>query len=267
MTDGVAWLFCPANRPERFAKAAAAADVVILDLEDGVAPPDRPAARDALRRAPLDPERTVVRVNPAGTDDHAADLETLTHTRYRRVMLAKTESADQVANLVPLEVVALCETPRAVLNAATIADFPGVVALMWGAEDLLAGLGGRSSRMDDGRYRDVARHARSSVLLAAGAARKPAIDSVFLAIKDLDGLAAEAGDAVQVGFAAKACIHPAQVPVVQRAFTATPQELHWAERVLAAAAQARGVFRFEGTMVDQPVLRQAEAILKRAPSH
>lgn len=266
MIDGVAWLFCPADRPERFAKAAAVADIVILDLEDGVAAPARPAARDALRRVPLDPERTVVRVNPYGTDDHLADLDALAHTDYRRVMLAKSESADQVAELSPLQVVALCETPRAVLNAATIADCPGVVALMWGAEDLLAGLGGRSSRTDDGRYRDVARHARSSVLLAAGAAGKLAIDSVYLAIGDLDGLAAEAADAVQVGFAAKACIHPTQVPVVRAAFTATTQELDWAERVLAAAAQAPGVFQFEGMMVDEPVLRQAQAILKRAPS-
>jgi citrate lyase subunit beta/citryl-CoA lyase len=262
--DGVAWLFCPADRPERFDKAAAAADVVILDLEDGVAPADRAAARDALRRTEFDPERTVVRVNPAGTDDHAADLDALPRTAFHRVMLAKTESADQVAQLSPLQVVALCETPRGVLNASSIAESPGVVAVMWGAEDLVAGLGGRSSRFPDGRYRDVARHARSAVLLAAGAARKPAIDSVFLSIKDLDGLAAEAADAVQVGFAAKACIHPSQVPVIRNAFAPTPQEVDWAKRVLAAAAGRPGVFQYEGMMVDEPVLRQARAIAQRS---
>jgi citrate lyase subunit beta/citryl-CoA lyase len=181
-------------------------------------------------------------------------------------MLAKTESTDQVAALAALQVVALCETPRGVLNAAALADSPGVVALMWGAEDLVAGLGGRSSRFEDGRYRDVARHARSSVLLAAGAAGKPAIDSVYLAIKDLDGLAAEAADAVQVGFAAKACIHPTQVPVIRNAFTATPEEIAWAERVLEAAAHEPGVFQLDGAMVDEPVLRQARAILKRTDS-
>lgn len=264
MTDGVAWLFCPADRPERYAKAAAQADVVILDLEDGVAPADRPRARDALCGEPLDPERTVVRINPHGTQDQAEDLVALASTRYTRVMLAKTESAEQVAEMAPRQIVALCETPRGVANAVGIADCPSVAAVMWGAEDLVAAMGGRSSRWADGRYRDVARHARSAVLIASGAARKPAIDSVFLTINDLDALAEEAADAVQVGFAAKACIHPRQVPVIRNAFTPTPDELDWANGVLAAAAHEPGVFQLDGVMVDEPVLRQARAIAIRA---
>ena len=87
---GPGWLFCPADRPERFAKAAAAADVVILDLEDGVAEADKPAARKALGETPLDPERTVVRINPAGTDEQARDLDALADTAYTTVMLSKT---------------------------------------------------------------------------------------------------------------------------------------------------------------------------------
>ena len=79
-TNGPGWLFCPADRPERFEKAAAAADVVILDLEDGVAGKDREAARQALIDTPLDPGRTVVRVNPVGTPDHGKDLEALAST-------------------------------------------------------------------------------------------------------------------------------------------------------------------------------------------
>ncbi len=114
---GPAWLFCPADRPERFAKAAAAADIVILDLEDGVAAADRPAARDALRDTPLDPQQTVVRVNPAGTDEHARDLEALAATSYTRVMLPKTESAAQVETLATFEVIALIETPRGAVSA------------------------------------------------------------------------------------------------------------------------------------------------------
>src|SRR3954471_13857222 len=94
--NGPAWLFCPADRQERFEKAAAAADVVILDLEDGVAAKDREAARAALIETPLDPARTVVRVNPATTPDHALDIKALSRTDYTTVMLAKTESADQV---------------------------------------------------------------------------------------------------------------------------------------------------------------------------
>ena len=88
---GPAWLFCPADRPERFEKAAAAADVVILDLEDGVAAKDREAARAALIDTPLDPDRTVVRINPSATADHQLDLEALSRTNYTTVMLAKTE--------------------------------------------------------------------------------------------------------------------------------------------------------------------------------
>ena len=108
LTDpGPAWLFCPADRPERFEKAAAAADVVILDLEDGVAAKDREAARAALVASRLDPGRTVVRVNPSATTDHPRDLEAVARTPYTTVMLAKTESADQVRALAPLDVVVL----------------------------------------------------------------------------------------------------------------------------------------------------------------
>src|SRR5258708_32277387 len=108
---GAGWLFCPADRPERFEKAAAAANVVILDLEDGVAAKDREAARTALIETPLDPDRTVVRINPSATADHQLDLEALSHTSYTTVMLAKTEDAQQVRDLAPLDVVVPIETP------------------------------------------------------------------------------------------------------------------------------------------------------------
>lgn len=263
-TAGPAWLFCPADRPERFAKAAAAADVVILDLEDGVAAADRPAAREALRDNPLDPQRTVVRVNPAGTEDQARDLEALADTAYTTVMLAKTELADQVTALAPRQVVALLETPRGVVFSTEIAATEGCAAMMWGAEDLVAAMGGGSSRHPDGTYRDFARHARSTVLLAASAFGRAALDAVYLNIGDLDGLKAEAIDGAAVGFAATVCIHPTQVAVVRDAYRPEAEKVDWARRVLAAAQNERGVFAFEGQMVDSPVLRHAEAILRRA---
>lgn len=263
MNDGVAWLFCPADRPERFEKAAARADVVILDLEDGVLPGDRDAARRGLRDAPLDPARTVVRVNPAGTPDHDADLAALAATRYTVVMLAKTETPEQASALSPLRVVALCETPRGILAAAGIAAVPNVDALFWGAEDLISATGGTSSRDHRGRYRDVPRHARAAVLLAAAAAGKPAIDAVYLDIADLDGLAEEAVDGVASGFAGKACIHPSQVAVVRDAHRPSAEEVDWARGVLAVADTARGVFRYEGRMVDEPLLRQARRTVAR----
>lgn len=261
---GPAWLFCPADRPERFAKAAAVADVVILDLEDGVAAVDRPTARVALQQTPLDPARTVVRVNPAGTEDQARDLEVLAHTGYRTLMLAKTESAAQVVALAPRQVIALVETPRGAVLATEIAAAEPTAAMMWGAEDLVAALGGGSSRRADGGYRDVARHVRSTVLLAASAFGRAALDAVHLEIGDLDGLRAEALDGAAVGFDATVCIHPTQIPVVRDAYHPAAERIDWARRVLAAAAAERGVFAFEGQMVDSPVLRHAEAILRRA---
>ncbi|MBD0322159.1 MAG: CoA ester lyase [Aldersonia sp.] len=261
---GPSWLFCPADRPERFAKAADTADVVILDLEDGVGADDRPAARKALLDTPLDPARTVVRINPAGTEDQRLDLEALRQTEYRVVMLPKAESAEEARSLVALEVIALVESPRGVLTVGEIAQVPNVIGTMWGAEDLIAGLGGKGSRHADGSYRDVARHLRSTTLLAAKSYGRFALDGVYLNIKDLDGLRDEAIDAVGSGFDAKVSIHPSQVPVVREAYLPSAEELDWARRVLAAATGERGVFSFEGKMVDAPVFRHAEQIVARA---
>jgi citrate lyase subunit beta/citryl-CoA lyase len=262
-----ALLFCPADRAERYAKAAVAADGVILDLEDGVGADDKAAARIALIANPLDPQHTIVRISPFGTDDHLLDLKALANTSYRMVMLAKTESAQHVRSLQSFEVVALCETPRGVLAAQEIAAVPNTVALMWGAEDLVASLNGRSSRRADGTYRAVALHARSAVLLAAGASGKAAIDSVYLDIHDHDGLRTESIDAAASGFFAKASIHPAQMPVIREAFAPTADELDRARRILAAArANDHGVFAFEGSMVDAPVLRHAERVVRAAPA-
>lgn len=262
---GPGWLFCPADRPERFEKAAAAADVVILDLEDGVAAKDRPAARQALVDSALDPARTVVRVNPSDTADHQRDLEALESTAYTTVMLAKTEAPEQISALSPRDVVVLIETPIAALRVVELARVDNACALMWGAEDLFAVLGGTANRYPDGSYREVARHVRSQTLLAAKAHGRLALDSVFLDIKNLDGLRAEADDAVAVGFDAKVAIHPSQVAVVRAAYAPTDEQVDWARRVLDTARRERGVFAFEGIMVDAPVLRRAERIVQLSP--
>ncbi|WP_247828624.1 HpcH/HpaI aldolase/citrate lyase family protein [Arthrobacter antioxidans] len=265
---GPALLFCPADRPERYAKAADRSDTVILDLEDAVAPAAKESAREALAVSALDPERTVVRLNAVGTPDFAPDCDAVRRTPYRTVMLAKTESPDDVAAvraaLGAVDVIALCETARGVVNAVEIARTEGVSALMWGAEDLVASLGGTSSRRPDGAYRAVALQARSQVLLAAGAADRQAIDAVYVDIADLEGLAAEADDAVASGFAAKACIHPGQVAAVRAAFAPAEAEVERARAILAAAENERGVFTFEGRMVDEPILRHARSVLGRA---
>ena len=265
--QGPALLFCPADRPDRFAKAAAAADSVILDLEDAVAPESKAGARAALQATLLDPARTIVRVNPVATSAFALDLSALHRTPYRTIMLAKTESPDDVRALHGFQVLALCETARGVEMAGRIAETDGVVALMWGAEDLVASIGGRSSRSPGGGYRDIARYARERVLIAAAAAGRSAIDSVHLDIADLSGLRREVEDAAAIGFDATACIHPTQVAVIRAGYAPDEIQIDWARRVLEAAASRPGVFRFEGRMVDEPVLRQARATLLGIRQH
>lgn len=273
---GPALLFCPADRPERYSKAADRADVVILDLEDAVAPDKREEARLALQESSLDPDRTIVRVNPADSAEHAADLAAVEATGYRCVMLAKTESAAQVTDLhsaTGAAVLALVETPLGVVRAEEIAAAPGCAGLMWGAEDLLAAMGGQTSRFSAaeaggprvaGEYRDVPRHARARVALAAAAFGRWAVDSVHLDIADEAGQRAEALDAVALGFVATACIHPSQVSMVRAAYAPDDDEVAWARRVLEAAESNQGVFRLDGRMIDGPVFRQAEATLRRA---
>ena len=272
-TMGPAVLFCPADRPERYAKAAERADAVILDLEDAVAPDAKEQARKNLIEQPLDPERTIVRINAAGTPDFALDLDAVAQTAYRTVMLAKAESAEQLRAIADggvqprasIRVIALCETALGVLRAAELAQEPNVVGLMWGAEDLVASLGGTASRDEAGHYRAVARQARAQVLLAAGAFGKAAIDAVYLDIPDTAGLTLEVRDAVASGFTATACIHPSQVPVIRDGYSPSEAQLGQARELLAAAAAAgNGVFRFQGAMVDGPVLRHAEQVLLRA---
>lgn len=261
---GPVWLFCPGDRPERFAKAAAAADVVILELEDGVGADAKDLARQAVRRSDLDPARTVVRINPLGSPHVDLDLAMLENTAYRTVMLPKAETGVLPDRLVGYDIVALIETPAGLRRVDEIAGAPEVVAVMWGAEDLVAALGGSSSRHADGAYRDVARHLRATTLVAAKAQGKLAVDGVYLDIPDLVGLAAEAEDAVASGFDVKVALHPAQVPVLTAAFRPTADEIDWARRVLDAAAVSRGVFAVDGRMVDAPILTHARRIAARA---
>lgn len=263
--SGPAYLFCPASRPDRYHKAQDRADFVIIDLEDAVAPADKAAAREALANNPIDPENVIVRVNALTSPESIEDLDVLISLKYRRIMVSKAEDPVAIAALTGFEVIALCETARGVLAAPEIASAPTVVGLMWGAEDLMVSLGGRSSRHEDGSYLDVALHARSTVLLAAGAVHKPAIDSVYLSIDDEFGLEVEARDAVASGFVAKACIHPRQLRVVREAFRPTASQLAWALKILESDA-GEGVHVVDGRMVDGPLLTQAKAIVGHSTS-
>lgn len=266
---GPTLLFAPADRPERFAKAAGRADAVILDLEDAVAPEAKAQARENVAASELDPARTMVRINALTTEHAALDLAAVARSPYSTIMVAKAADVGAIAALAEYRVVALCESAAGILAAPALAALPHVVGLMWGAEDLLASLGGSSSRFTSGaragQYREVAMHARSQLLLAAGANGKAAIDAIYADFADLDGLALEAQDAVASGFAAKACIHPNQVPVIRRAYRPSDAEIAAARELLAAAeAAGTGVFAHQGAMVDGPILLHAQQVLRRA---
>jgi citrate lyase subunit beta/citryl-CoA lyase len=260
---GPALLFVPADRPDRFLKALERSDAVIVDLEDAVAPDRRAAARAAVLDHPLDPSRTIIRVNAFGSPDFAPDLDMLRATGYRYLMLAKADSTVDFDVLAGYTVIALCETAAGVVAAGPIAASDPVGALMWGAEDLVASMGGTSSRGPDGGYRPVIAQARAAVAFAAAAHGVAMIDTVHLDITDHSGLAAEAADAAALGFIGTACIHPSQVDIIRQAYRPGDAELSWARGVLAAASSG-GVTVFAGRMVDEPVLRHARAVLSRA---
>ncbi|HIY67434.1 MAG TPA: CoA ester lyase [Candidatus Agrococcus pullicola] len=263
-TMGPSLLFCPGDRPDRFVKAAERSDAVILDLEDAVGQENKRDARGAIASAELDPARTIVRVNAVEEGTVDEDLDAVHAAGVTTVMLAKTESAADVERLGAIDVVALVETALGVANAREIAAHEHVVALMWGAEDLVASMGGTSSRRDDGTYRDVARLARASVLLAAKAEGKAAVDAIRTDIADTAGALVESRDAAASGFDAKACIHPNHVAPIREAFLPSEQDIAWARAVLAEAElHAGGVFNFNGRMIDEPILRHARKTVAR----
>jgi citrate lyase subunit beta / citryl-CoA lyase len=255
-----ALLFCPGDRPKLYAKALDRADVLVIDLEDAVAGADKAAARTAMLANPVDPDRTIVRINARDSAHYEADLQAVAATKYRVIMLPKTEDAAQVSALALWKVIPLCETPLGILNAQVIAAADNVLALMWGSEDLVASLGGRSSRDRAGRLRAIAAHARSVVLLAAKAYGRQAVDAVYPDFSDLDGLGREAADAAASGFDIKACIHPNQVAVVRACFRPTTEQLAWAQQVIAVMSSG-GVASVNGQMIDAPVLQQARSIV------
>lgn len=269
VTMGPALLFAPGDRPERFSKAAERSDTVIIDLEDAVAPAAKAEARENMLKSGLNPATTIIRINALDTEHARLDLAAIDRSPFRTIMIAKASDIDAIAALTRFKLVVLCETAAGILAAPRLAKMPHVVALMWGAEDLVASLGGSSSRLTSGpmagSYRAVALQARSQLLLAAGAAGKLAIDSIYADFADLDGLAVEADDAVASGFAAKAAIHPSQVGVIRAAYRPSEADVAWAQEVLAAAdAAGTGVFAFKGAMVDEPILRHARQILRRS---
>lgn len=282
------YLFVPGDSERKLAKGISGdADALILDLEDSVAPANKEAARAITtqciatqgdRRA-----RCWVRVNALGTGSTDADLAAVMAARPTGIFLPKCDGLSDVATvadmLSPHEakhgvepgatriIGIVTETASAVLNLPSFrGTHPRLAGIMWGPEDLAADLGAASNRDLDGRYAEPFRLARSLTLLAAKAAGVEAIDTVFTDIRDLSKLEAETLAAKRLGFEAKAAIHPDQVPIINRVYTPTDDELAWARKVIAAfeANPAAGVLRVDDRMLDRPHLVQAERLLARS---
>jgi len=270
-------LFSPGDRPELMRKApAAGADTVCFDLEDAVAPSERDTARAAVREVLSDPSfdpdcEVTVRVSVDAAADIDALLDGGESIRLDGVMVPKVAEAADVEWIADLlaehdaepALLALVETARGVLRAEEIADAPATDALVFGAEDLAADIG--ATRTDEGTE---VLHAREQVVLAASAAGVDAIDTVHTDYEDDAGLREATEFALQLGYDGKLAIHPAQVPIINDAFTPSPEQEEWAKRVLdardEAEADGRGVFSVDGEMIDAPLIAQAERVLERA---
>lgn len=270
-----ALLFVPGDDARKIAKAAASgADCVVLDLEDGVAADRKLAARETvascLQSLDFGVSEKLVRVNPVGSELHPGDIEATLAARPDGYLIPKVESAEQLREVVrrtastPLPLLALIESARGVVQAASIAESdPRLEALLFGAEDLAGDMG--ATRTREGA--EMA-WARGAVVVTAAAFALQAIDTVFVDLGDLEGLSREARTACVMGYAGKMAIHPKQVPVIQEAFTPSDAEIEKARLLVEihAAHQAggEGVFVLDGKMVDWPMVRTAQRLLSRA---
>lgn len=282
-------LFVPADSEKKLEKGfASGADVVIIDLEDSVSLENKSAARKIASRFLQDSSRTggpavYIRVNDLASGLTDDDLVALVQARPDGIMLPKSNGGADVQHMaVKLRVheaengltdggisilPIITETATGVFAAGSYGDVgPRLAGITWGAEDLSAAIGARVTRDDSGRYTDVFRLARATTILAAANADVAAIDTVFPNFRDMEAFRRECVEAERDGFVGKMAIHPAQVPVINEAFTPSPNTVDHAKAVIAAFAAAGnpGVVALDGQMYDRPHLRRAERVLARA---
>jgi len=276
------FLFVPGDSVRKFESAKkTAADALILDLEDSIAPEGKVVARGITRQmldARNPDQKLYIRVNALDTGMTLGDLAAVMPGKPDGVVLPKCagaadvnrlalyldafEAAAGIAQGTTRIVTVATETARAVLKLLDFENMsPRLWGMMWGAEDLAASLGASRNRTD-GRFHSPFVLARDLCLIAAAAAGVVAIDTIATDIDDLDALRAESIAARQDGFLAKAVIHPRHVDVVNAAFMPTDEEIEWSQRVVTAfKGNPSGVVKMDGKMLDKPHLRAAEKIL------
>lgn len=282
-------LFVPGDSERKLEKAfASGADVVIVDLEDSVAPQNKAKARsvaaDFIRSHGKAARATIyVRVNDLASGLLDDDLEAVMPARPHGIMLPKADGiadverlsvklrvqeavnglADGATHVLPI----ITETAAGVFAAASFARrSERLTGLTWGAEDLSAAIGANTPRDGTGGYTEVFRLARSLTLLAASAAQTAAIDTVFVNFRDSDGLHAECIESERDGFTGKMAVHPDQVAIINAAFTPTPGAIEEALLIVATfeAAGNAGVVGIGGKMYDRPHLKRAQRLIARA---
>jgi len=281
------WLFVPGDSEKKMAKAMeGAADIVLIDLEDAVASENKAAARpmvhDFIRANPAQRHRLWVRINPFDGPRTLLDLAAIMPARPGGIMLPKVNgradvekldhclSALEVANGIeegstPV-IVLITETAEAMFHTGDYKGAPRVVALTWGAEDLADSIGASANRNPDGSYTFTYELARSLTLLGAAAAGVTAIETISADFRDLEALRARAERVRRDGYRGMLAIHPAQVDVINAAFTPTEAEIAEAQEIvdLFAANPGVGAIGYKGGMLDRPYLSRAQALLRQA---
>jgi citrate lyase subunit beta/citryl-CoA lyase len=268
------FLFVPGNRPERFTKALnSGAHAIIIDLEDAVAEEDKAAARSAISQAwpgfsSEERQRIVIRSNAPGTRFYGEDLMLAEVLSIACLLIPKSESIDQIngaAEVLPTTaIIPMIETARGLQQIDSIANAQQVMRLALGNIDLQADLG----MVCDAQETEL-QVARFQLVLASRLAEiAPPVDGVTTATDDIDRINADTLRAKRLGFGAKLCIHPAQVPIVSKAFTPTEAELHWSNQVIEAdKASKGGAVKLNGRMIDRPVVLLAKRLLVLAGKH
>lgn len=275
-------LFAPGDSPRKLEKAGlSAADLVIIDLEDAVAESAKPDARKAVASHLKTTHRRQphwVRINPLDTPHALPDLAAIVPARPDGIVLPKATRADAerlnnylsaletAAGLplgdIPVFVLAT-ETAAGVFDVGNYAGCPRLAALSWGAEDSATALGATSNRDDNGEYDFPYQLFRALCLTGAAAASVSAIETIHGDFRDSEGLEKMARRARRAGFRGMLAIHPDQVPVINAAFTPSPEEIVYAEKVLAAfdSNPGAGTVGLDGAMLDMPHLKRAQALL------
>jgi citrate lyase subunit beta/citryl-CoA lyase len=283
-------LFVPADSPRKLAKAlGSAADAVIVDLEDSIAPAAKVAARASaaafVRDAVAEAQRPLisVRVNALATGLIDDDLAAIVAARPDAIMLPKAEGAASIlhadAKLAAQEAIHGLADGHIKIIAMAIESAAGfflagtirrqsarLMALSWGAEDLAAELGAESNRDGSGAYTSPYVQARNLCLMAAASAQAQAIETIYMDYRDSEGLRRDCADARRDGFVGRLAIHPAQVPIINEVFTPPESALARARAIVAAfaASPGAGVVGIDGVMYDRPHLLRAQRLIARA---